>query len=260
MDYGALATLNGYMNNFFAQTLCSAKKIRHISNGWCGMPYWNIWLQMQDGAYKMELASLDTPDVDEWIATFNVKYYPARHEPCFSELSVYEQECRNSKMFIGSPSFAECECCSSPGKNYTSEYLLKEIGVPSLQFYDLIPQDFFFTGGIKIQYSKSRGSKLMMKAPERWRVLITSDACLKNNVNFKSSVENECIDRNYPGYELTLILYKQIENNWGQFHKYQKIREQRRRESGFEFVYDGQTLCKLLSNNISVRNICTIFN
>lgn len=260
MDFGELTSFNGFINHFFSQLLGKTEKIRHISNGWKKMPYWNIWLDGRDGVYSMELVDLDISDIDKREAVFNIKYYPAIGEVYYRELSIYEQDCRNSSAFLGIPSFATCECCSSHEIDPQLNKNLKEMGVPCFAFLDSIPQDFFLAGRIKIVSGQNGDSRLMMKALDRWRVLVTNTVCLTEHGNNSANKAIEKVDRNFPGYELTLFLYKLLEKSWGQFHNYPTYKVETREKRGFEFIFDGQKLHSRLADDISMRSITTIFS
>ncbi len=254
-----ITTVEGMMNQFWLVMLSDEKNkqgcgIRYLSHMWDKGPYWYIWLTECQGVYKLELSSAtDGLSNYDWVAEFNVKYYPHPDEEWFQGLSVFEQICRHSEVFDNQPA-KTCGCvvhagCHSHHDKFSD--ILEQTGVPNLVLSTDMPPDFFWAGKLIVAYHKEQGTLFRIKSQTRWRVTTT---CEYNIPGFagcdgKTMVEGE-IDRDYAGFEIVQFLARRLLYGWSVFHTYPVRKVSFWKGKGVEFNTDGVGLETVASSDI----------
>jgi hypothetical protein len=225
--------------------------IKYLSLGYGSSPRWSLWFADTPGVYRLELRKAVTVSGYDWLAEIKVKYYPSPDEASFAGLSIYEQVCRTGDAFRAGPAEGTVErsgCACHGGSHFASGEkrfadLTAGTGVPSSAYQDVIPQDFFFTGGLLLAYCERRGTRARWESQDRWRVRLTADCAIAGEDGSVLMVRRAGeIDRDYPGFFLTDRVCRRFVDGWSRFHGYRERDERRHEEAGTEFSSDGELL------------------
>lgn len=158
MDRDRLVVGEGTLNHFW--TLCFADEtlrhklgLKYISQMWDQNPYWYLWFVDLPGVFKLSLLDCVVEAGWEWRALFRIKYYPRPEESVFQGLSVLEQICRMSDLFLTRPAQwaggeTGCVCHGGVHHHHGPRFadLQDGTGVPAASRAAEIPEDFFLAG------------------------------------------------------------------------------------------------------------------
>jgi hypothetical protein len=221
--------------------------LRYISHMYDDNPYWYLWFSDCAGVYKCELLEAQTVEGYDWLAEFALKYYPRDTEVAYKGLSILEKTCRTGNAFHTHPPKGDCGCpCQSLPDEYAAKRFSEfshDTGVPSYQFSNMIPADFFYAGDMSVAFKKDIGTLIRVKSQTNWRVILTDDYTIPNDNGSPSiTLKKGQIDRDYPGFMITHFLYKQFVHCWTLFNKYIIQDERAWKGEGVLFKSDGQNL------------------
>lgn len=227
--------------------------LKYISHRWGDTPFWYLWFDGISGVYKLQLKSVQSRVGYDWLAEFAVKYYPLENEQYFEGLSLLEQMCRKSIAFKTetSRSCSACPCHSLHSNHEEYELTYQSTGTPSLEFQDEIPDDFFFAG--KILLARADTSYIVgCEAQDSWRVIMATNYYLDDDRgnSYKVLRQGE-VDRDYPGLEISSLLYRKIHSSLFMLNKYSEVTENEKIKDGFAFFSDGQNLWRERSKEIN---------
>jgi len=243
------------LSEAFLKEQVGLKYIGHMNDG---NPYWYLWFSDCAGVYKCELLDAQMVEGYDWLAEFTIKYFPRDTEFAFNGLSILEKTCRAGDMFRTHPPEGAQGCpCQSLRDEKTADRFSEfshDIGVPSYQFNHLIPADFFYAGDMSVAFKKDTGTLIQIKSQTSWRVILTEDYAIPKNGDSPSiTLKKGEVDRDYPGFMITLFLYEKFVKCWTLFCKYGIQDEHTWKGEGVIFKTDGQNL--LVESSPDVQKI-----
>lgn len=210
-------------------------------------PYWHLWFSDCTGVYKCELLEAQMIEGYDWLAEFIVKYYPRDTEAVYNGLSILEKTCRAGNMFHTRPPDGAqgCPCHSLPDEHAAERFseFSHDTGAPSHQFNNTIPADFFYAGNMSMAFKKDIGTLIRVKSQTSWRVILTEDYAIPNDNGMPPiMIKMGEVDRDYPGFMITHLLYNKFVRCWALFNKYTIQDEHAWTGEGILFKSDGQNL------------------
>lgn len=248
MEYDTTVACLGYFNHVLLTALQDGRRRRELSLKYVGQrwgkgPYWYFWFTDCPGVYKLALAKTRATRGYAWQAFFKVFYYPSLNEPNFLRLSRFERQCRNSPLFAAGASFSGCECSAHrQGTHGQARKCGHSTGVPAEEYADLLPDDFFYAGGISVGLKTTQASWIRMKTYSVWQVRALEDIKLPDVGEAGPFIAAGTVDRNFPGYEITLFLYEKLLSGWASYHKYHRQQRASSSRDGALFFTDGTSL------------------
>jgi hypothetical protein len=221
--------------------------VRYMSHGWDSDPYWLFWFAERPGVYRLELNAAAPREGYDWVATFVVKYFPAKTETAFHGLSALEKLLRESEVFDTHPvgGGGGCPCHATDHEHAEDRFkdLEDGCGVPLASNFEAIPPDFFFAGHLSIAHSASAGAVITAKSQTTWRVEMTEDYNVSGgNGTVVTLVKKGSVDRDYPGLDITDFLYRRFITAWASGHDVPLATEEKWEGDGLLFRTDGLTL------------------
>ncbi len=273
MDTDRMVVGEGTVNHFW--TLCFADELlrqklglKYISQMWDQNPYWYIWFVDLPGVFKLSMLDCVAEAQWDWRALFRIKYYPRPEESVFQGLSVLEQICRMSDLFLTRPAQwaggeAGCVCHGGihhhPGPRFSD--LQEGTGVPIASRAAEIPEDFFLAGELELQYGNEKGSEISWRSQDHWRVKMTENYFIKDQEGVPLKVLRKGdVDRDYPGWFLTDFVARRFSSGWQKYQKYGQWQETVEEQDGVEFFCDGHTLNQRLCSTIRRKLVCRRMN
>jgi hypothetical protein len=254
MGFDKTTEVAGLLNHFWLVMFTDAHLkeqagLKYISHTWDDHPSWYLWLQECPGVYEVELQGAQAAEDCDWVAEFIIKYYPSLEEDVYHNLSILERMCRESEVFHNQPSEGP-PGCSCHGHSLETDHgrfqdLTQGTGVPSHRCKTDIPPDFFYAGNLVLAFKEHASSLVKLKSLTRWSVTMTEDyEVLDYNGNTCAILHKGEVDRDYPGFALSNILYEHFVKGWGLFHSY-PIKDRTICEGpGVRFYSDGKSLTK----------------
>jgi len=249
----------GLMNHFWLvlfseDALRQAAGLKYISHMIDDRPYWYLWHAAHAGVYELDLLGAQAIDGYDWLAEFVVKYYPDKGELWHEGLSFVEKQCRASDIFLTPPAVGGGCPCHSLSHNHEEHRfadLEEGTGAPSYACRDIIPTDFFYAAHLYIAFKDTVGSVIRLKTQTRWQVTISEDCAVRNGDGQPLTFfKKGALDRNYPGFAISNLLYQGLVKSWTSFHQYKVNREYIWRGGGVRFLSNGRDIKTEPSRNI----------
>ena len=269
MDRDRLVVGEGTLNHFW--TLCFADEtlrhklgLKYISQMWDQNPYWYLWFVDLPGVFKLSLLDCVVEAGWEWRALFRIKYYPRPEESVFQGLSVLEQICRMSDLFLTRPAQwaggeTGCVCHGGVHHHHGPRFadLQDGTGVPAASRAAEIPEDFFLAGEMELRYGNGQGSEISWHSQDHWRVKMTENYFIKDQEGAPLKVLRKGdVDRDYPGWFLTDFVARRFSSGWQNYQQYGQWQETAEDQDGVEFLCDGHSLSPCLCPAIRRKRVC----
>jgi len=223
-------------------------RLNYVNHMWDhDRPYWYLWYHDCAGVYKMELRRSEISKGYDWIAQFNIKYYPSPTEPSFQGLSTLEKLCRTSDMFDSLPTYGECDCpCHGVGHaehEHKLLYYTHTTGTPHVNCNELIPAEFFFAGSMWIAFNSRFGSIARLQSQTSWKTVMQKDLTLHDdNGDVIALLKKGEVDRDYPGFALSHFFYQRVVKSWSLVHHYMFQKESSLETDGLICRSDGYSV------------------
>ena len=214
-------------------------QITGVSQVWRdGPPAWYFWIDSAPGVHELRLEDTFTRDSEGRelnTGLFAVKFSPFPHAEIFNHFSFEEQ------AFVQSPFFDDSN-------------------TPTFENYTEIPDVLFKVAVIELTLDTENNQALFkLESLDRIRTRFKKETVLdckpfnKNRHFYKGET-----DRDVPGWDLGYSLYDRILGLYANYSKIQPYRIVMTRETGFEFVYDGNSRLESSTTSDTELNSLTV--
>jgi len=214
-------------------------QVTGVSQVWKdGPPAWYFWIDSAPGVHELRLEDTFTHDAkgrELCTGLFAVKFYPFPYKEIFNHFSFEEQ------TFIQSPFFDDS---NTPKFEYSTE----------------IPDVLFKVAIVELTVDTENNQTLFkLESLDRIRTRIKKETVLEcKPFNKRRRFHKGETDRNVPGWDLGYSLYDPILGLFANYSKTQPYRIVMTRETGFEFVYNGNNGLKSNTTNDAKLNALAV--
>jgi len=216
-------------------------QITGVSQVWKdGPPAWYFWIESAPGVHELRLEDTFARDAkgrELCTGFFTVKFYPSLNNEIFHHFSFEEQ------AFIQSPFFDDSN-------------------TPKFEYYTKIPDILFKVAIVEFTIDMQNNQTLFkLESLDRIRTRFKKETVLEcKPFNKRSRFYKGETDRDVPGWDLGYSLYDRILGLYANYSKTQPYRIVMTRETGFEFVYDGNnSLQSNTSNDAKLNTLAVAF-
>lgn len=216
-------------------------QITGISQVWRdGPPAWYFWIDSAPGVHELRLEDTFTRDSKgRGLCTglFAVKFYPFPNNEIFNHFSFEEQ------TFVQSPFFDKSN-------------------TPTFENYTEIPDVFFKVAILELTVDTQNNQTLFkIESLDRIRTRFKNETVLEcKPFNKRRRFHKGGTDRDVPGWDLGYSLYDRILGLYANYSKIQPYRIVMTRETGFEFIYDGNnSLQSYTTNDAKLNALAVVF-
>jgi hypothetical protein len=195
-------------------------QITGISQVWRdGPPAWYFWIDSAPGVHELRLEDTFTRDSkgrELSTGLFAVKFYPFPDNEIFNRFSFEEQ------TFVQSPFFDKSN-------------------TPTFENYTEIPDVLFKVAILELTVDTQNNQTLFkLESLDRIRTRFKKETVLEcKPFNKRRRFHKGGTDRDVPGWDLGYSLYDRILGLYANYSKTRPYRIVMTRETGFEFIYDG---------------------
>lgn len=252
MGFDRTTEVAGLMNHLWLTLFSRADLkeqlgLKYISHTMDDYSSWYLWLDECRGVYKLELQGAQTIEGYDWLAEFVIKYYPSREEEVYRTLSILERMCRDSKVFHNHPAEGPPSCACHGHSSETDDNRFKDLsqgtGIPSCRYKTDIPTDFFYAGDLVLAFKDHVGSLVKLKSQTSWHITMTEDyEVLDSEGNSRAILHKGEVDRDYPGFTISHLLYDNFVKSLALFHGYTVKEMAVCKGQGIRFYSDGTSL------------------
>jgi len=218
------------------------KQVLHltgVSPVWAdGPPAWYFWIDSAPGVHELRLEDTfirDSKGRELCTGLFAVRFYPFPNNEIFDHFSFEEQ------IFIQSPFFDDSN-------------------TPKFEYYTEIPDLLFKVAILEFTLDSENNQALFkLESLDRIRTIFHKEIILEcRPFKKKRRFHKGEKDRDVPGWDLGYSLYDRILGLYANYSKTQPYRIIMTRETGFEFVYDGNNSLQSYTTNDAKLNVLAV--